>query len=355
MNHPRTFSHRRRGISVAAGISVGLALMWGIASPALAALSNTSWVMSNNQVSSSSTYTTIFSTGSPSVTDLVLMLPAGVTGLSASNVSVSTASSCTGTFSTLTPGTAVLSPTSNPTSIGLPVSIATAGTCVKVVVTGLTNPSTAGTVYGCLADGTDTVTTDLSTYLGDLSCGSGGISSTSLTSTILDALVTDNVSVALTYLTQAINGVTTDLNVAPVLNFNPISNYQSFDITPTPNGAEVSNSTQALTVSTNAQSYTIEGLVAGPTSALTWAGYTGTGTAPSIPFGYTEATGSSLMPSCSSSSPAFGANGTYSNITSLTGLTNGQTTNINYCWSVDYTKPAGLYQGTVTYLVVPSF
>lgn len=331
-------------------ITVGIALICGIASPAQAALSNTSLVMSNNQVSSSSAYTTIFSTGSAAVTDLVVMLPSTVSGLNASNVTVLTSSSCTGTFSTATlSASAVLSGE----TIGLPISIPTLGTCVKIIVTGLTNPSSTGTLYSCVADGIDTtLSTDLTAAnLAGLSCSSSGITSTTLTSTLLGALVTDAASIGLTYVAQATNGVTTALNVAPALNVSLNSSYQTFDITPTATGVEASNASQAIAVATNAQTYTIQGLVSGTGSTLAWEG----GSGHSIPFGYTEATGGSA-PSCTGSGTPFGVSGTYAAVQSnVAGLTNGQTTNVNYCWNVDFTQPAGQYEATVTYLVVPSF
>lgn len=338
----------RRALTIGVVVTIGTVL--GVVSPALAALSNTSLVMSNNQVSSSSTYTTIFSTGSAAVTDLIVMLPSTVSGLSASNVTVQTATGCTGTFSTATlSSTAVLSGE----TIGLPISIPTLGTCVKVIVTGLTNPSSAGTLYACMADGIDTtLSTDLTAAnLAALSCTSSGITSSSLTSALLGALVADSASIGLDYVAQATNGTTTALNVAPALNFAVNSAYQAFNVTPTSTGVEASNASQALSVATNAQSYTVQGLLSGTSSALTWEG----GSGHTIPFGYTESTGGAA-PSCTGSGAAFGVNGTYSAIqSSVAGLTNGQTTNVNYCWNVSFTEPAGQYEATVTYLVVPSF
>lgn len=322
-------------------------LIAGAFSPANAALSNTSMVMSNNQVGSTATYTAVFSTGTALVGDLLVALPSGVTGLSTSNTSVFTSSSCTGTFSPASlSGPAVL----NGDNIGLPINISSLGTCVKVVMTGLTNPSTPGTANACEADAL-AVTLGLNltaTNLGNLVCGSGG-----LTGGLLPGLLADVTSINLSYVTQAVNGISTALNVAPALTTSLDNTYQSFGITPAPTGVEASNATQALSVATNAQNYTVEGLVSGGSSALTWVGPT----SHSIPFGYTAGTGSGNSPaSCSGSGTPFGSNGTYTSVqNALSGLTNGQTTNLNYCWNVDYTDPAGLYQATVTYLVVPTF
>jgi hypothetical protein len=323
---------RLAGLASAAAVS---GLLAGSFAPAHAALTNTSMVLSNNQVSSSSTYTAVFSTGSPLVTGLIVALPSTVTGLATATTSVLTSSSCTGTFAPATVGTPVI----GGDNIALPINIATLGTCVKVVISGLTNPAAAGTAYACEADAVGILNT---TNLGSLICDSSGLIGGSLA---------DVTSIALNYVTQAINGITTALNVAPALTTSVDSTYQAFNITPAVGGVESSNASQALTVATNAQNYTVEGLVSGSSSALTWVGPT----AHSIPFGYTESTGSSPT-SCSGQGTAFGSNGNYSALeSSVLGLTNGKTTNIDYCWNVDYRDPAGLYDATVTYLVVPSF
>ena len=337
---------KRRSIKVA-GLALGAAtagIVVGAFAPAHAALSNTSLVMSNNQVSSSSTYTAVFSTGTALVNDLILALPAGVSGVAGSNPTVYTASSCTGTFTqqSLT-GSAIISGT----NMALPININTLGTCVKVVLSGLTNPSSTGTSYACEADGVSSLLgTVTSGAVGSLVCGSGGLSGGTLA-----GLLSDVTSIGLNYVAQATNGVTTALNVAPALTTSVDNTYQAFNIIPSSTGMEASNPAQALTVATNAQNYTVEGLVSGSASQLTWVGPT----SHPILFGYTESTGGSPA-GCSGSGTAFGANGTYSAIeSSIAGLTNGKATNIDYCWNVDYTDPAGLYTATVTYLVVPSF
>jgi hypothetical protein len=264
-----------------------------------------------------------------------------VTGLSVANTTLYTASSCTGTFTPQTITGAVASGS----NIGLPISISTLGTCVKVVMTGLTNPASTGTAYACEADALATLGSLTSTGIGNLVCGVGGLTGG------VAASLADVASTALSYVAQATNGITTALNVAPALTASVNNTYQAFSITPTTSGVEASNASQALTVATNAQNYTVEGLVSGTGSDLTWVGPT----AHQIPFGYTESTGGTPA-SCSGAGTSFGANGTYSALqSSIAGLTNGQVTNLNYCWNVDYTDPAGLYNATVTYLVVPSF
>jgi hypothetical protein len=213
-------------------------------------------------------------------------------------------------------------------------------------MSGLTNPSAVGAPSACEADSLNLGVNLNVANLGNLVCSASG-----LTGGLLGSVLTDVTSIALNYVAQAANGITTALNVAPALTTTIDNTYQSFNITPALGGVEASNASQALTVATNAQNYTVEGLVSGPTSALTWVGPT----AHSIPFGYTEATGSAPA-SCSGSGTTFGSNGTYSSLqNAITGLTNGLTTTVNYCWNVDYTDPAGQYDATVTYLVVPTF
>ena len=322
------------------------ALLAGSFTPANASLSSTSMVMSNNQAGASSTYTTIFSTGSALVTDLLVALPSGVTGLAAGNTTVYTASSCTGTFAAQTLSSAAVLSTGG-TTIALPLSIPTPGTCVKVVMTGLTNPSSAGPANACEADALTGIVASLTgANLNSLVCGA-----TSFTGGLLSALLPDTAETALAYVAQATNGITTSLNVAPALTTSIDNTYQSFSITPTANGVEASNAVQNLTVGTNAQNYTVEGLVGGTGSQLDWAN----GTGHSIPFGYTQSTGGTAA-TCSGSGTPFGSNGTYTALQSgIAGLTNSKVTNINYCWNVDFTDPAGLYNATVTYLVVPTF
>ena len=165
------------------------------------------------------------------------------------------------------------------------------------------------------------------------------------------ALLSDTSETALSYVAQATNGISTALNVAPALTTSLDNTYQSFSIIPTTGGTEASGAVQNLTVGTNAQNYTVEGLVSGATSELTWAG----GAGHTIPFGYTQSTGGTAA-ACSGSGTPFGSNGTYSALQSgVAGLTNSKVTNVNYCWNVDFTDPAGLYNATVTYLVVPTF
>lgn len=320
-------------------------LLAGSFTPAGASLTNTSLVMSNNQVGASSTYTEIFSTGTALVTDLLVGVPSTVTGFSTNNISVYTASSCTGTFALQTITGAVQSTTGN--TAALPLSLPTLGTCVKVVMTGLTNPGSTGTAYACAGDALAAIVSSLSVpNLNALSCGVSG-----LTGGALAALITDTTGIAMSYVAQATNGITTALNVAPALTTSIDNTYQAFSITPTATGVEASNAAQNLTVATNAQNYTVEGLVGSAGSDLTWAN----GSGHSIPFGYTESTGGTAA-SCSGSGTPFGSNGTYAALQSaVAGLTNGKVTNINYCWNVDFTDPAGLYNATVTYLVVPSF
>lgn len=340
----------RRKRTTSLGVLALLAMTGGIVAgsftPAQAALTNTSLVMSNNQVGAASTYTAVFSTGTALVTDLLLGLPSTVGGLATATESVFTAPSCTGTFSAASlTGSAVI----GGNNIALPVSVPTLGTCVKVVVSGLTNPASVGTAYACEGDALAALLGSNLTVgnLSGLTCASNG-----LTGGVLGSALSDVAGIALSYVAQATNGITTALDVAPALTTTIAGTYQAFNITPTSTGAEATNPSQALTVATNAQNYTVEGLVSGTTSSLTWVGPS----AHSILFGYTAASGGGAPANCTGSGTAFGANGTYASVqNALTGLTNGQVTNVNYCWNVDYTDPAGQYDATVTYLVVPTF
>jgi hypothetical protein len=332
-------------VGVVALTAATAALLAGSFSPAGASLTNTSVVMSNNTVGASSTYTEIFSTGTPLVTDLLVGVPSGVTGLSSGNTTVFTAASCTGTFVAQTISGAVLS--TGGTNLALPLSLPTLGTCVKVVMSGLTNTNTVGTAYACAGDALAGIVASLTqANLNALTCGVSG-----LTGAPLGALISDTTGIALSYVAQATNGLTTALNVAPALTTSVDNTYQAFSITPTAGGVEASNAAQNLTVATNAQSYTVEGLVGSAGSDLTWTG----GAGHTIPCGYTESTGGTAG-ACSGSGTPFGSNGVYSALQSgVAGLTNSKVTNINYCWNVDFTDPAGLYNATVTYLVVPTF
>ena len=342
------FRKRIARIGILGLVATSAGLLAGSFSPANASLTNTSLVMSNNQIGASSTYTEIFSTGSALVTDLLVGVPSGVTGLTAAGTSVYTAASCTGTFTQQTITGAVLGTGS--TNLLLPLSVPSLGTCVKVVMTGLTNPGSVASTYACGGDALAAIlgaTGGLSVAnVGALTCGISG-----LTGGNLGALLADTTGIAVNFVAQATNGISTALNVAPALTTSIDNTYQSFSIIPAAGGAEASGAVQNLTVGTNAQNYTVEGLVSGATSELTWAG----GAGHNIPLGYTQSTGGTAA-ACSGSGTQFGANGTYAALQSgVTGLTNGKITNINYCWNVDFTDPAGLYNATVTYLVVPTF
>lgn len=335
-----------RASALAIGLTSGLVAL-GTVGPAAASLGSPSMVLSNNQVSAASTYTAIFTTGTVSVTDLVLVLPAGVAGVGSATVAVSTASSCTGAFSVLT-GTSALAATSNPTlGISLTTAIATLGTCVKVVVSGLTNPSSTGTVNACLGDGIALLSNVTAANLQNLTCSAGSIGGSLLN------LVTDSASVALTYVAQALEGTTTNLAVAPtltvLLNGGSGGGLQSASITPSAAGVTTGTPIDAINVATNAVNYTIEAQIAGTSSSLSRMGGSGAGH-DLVALSWTTST-------CASGAPFNTvASGTYSVVSSaLSGLTNGTTTSVAYCWNVDLSHPAGLYTATVNYLVVPSF
>lgn len=317
--------------------------------PAQAALGSVSLSMSNNQVSASATYTALFTTGAVAVTDLVVALPSTVTVPATPTVAVSTASTCTGTFSSAGIGTVVTNLSGSGNNIGIPMSsaIATLGTCVKVVISGLTNPASAGTLYACLADGTGLAANVTSGNLAGITCSVSGLGGT------INALLglLDNAATALTFVTQVTNGVTNNLSVAPVMTVNLDSTSNSFSITPTASGVTASSALNDITVATNALTYTLQAIVGGSSSALSLAGnnsYT-------IPLKFKQGTGSPAA-ACDGSESSFGSGSTYANVASaVSGLTNGTVTNVRYCWTVDLTKPAGTYTATITYLAVPSF
>ena len=318
--------------------------------PAQAALGSLSVSLSNNQVNGAATYTALFTTGSAAVTDLLVALPGTVTVPASPTVAVSTASTCTGTFSSASIGTVATNLSGSGNSIGVPLSsaIASAGTCVKIVVSGLTNPGTTGTLYACLADGTGALANVTSTNLAGITCSVSGLGGT------INALlgILDNAAAAITFVAETTNGVTNNLSIAPVLTMGVDNTSNSFSITPSASGVTASSALTDVTVATNAVNYTVQAVVSGASSVLT---LTGDNTK-TIPLKFRQSTGGSAPACDGSSETSLGAGGTYSTVaSSVAGLTNGKVTNVRYCWTVDLTKPAGTYTATITYLAVPSF
>lgn len=320
--------------------------------PAHAALGSTSAVVSNNQVSSASSYTFTFTTGTPGVTDLIAFVPSGA-DLSSLTAAVSTAATCTGTFAAATLGTVVTQTSNN--SVGIPVTggIAASGTCVRVVLSNVLNPSAVGATTACIGEGTALLANLTLTNLGNLACGLSGITGSVL------SLITDTAATTITYVAKVVNGTTAQLDVAPVLTVSAPSSA-SFTITPSGSGVLASASTTTLNVATNAAAYQVQGQVMGLSSALS--DVTGS---TSIPLSFTSGDdGSNAPASCPSNGvgTAFGTSGASSYVAlpvggspSIAGLTNSKNTVVNYCWKVDLTKPAGSYTATINYLVVPAF
>lgn len=335
-----------------AGAALAMAVAGLVAPPASAALGSVSAVLSNNQVSSSSTYTFFFTTGTASVTSLVVGVPTTVTGFSGVSAAVSTASSCTGSFSSASIGT-IAKGTSN-FLVGIPLSsaITTSGTCVKIVLSGLTNPSSAGSATSCVADGVAGAAAVTTGNLDLLTCGGSGITGSVV------ALLSDTAGITLTYVTKALNGVLANLTVSPTLTVS-VPASATFTVTPTASGTVSSGSTSTVNVATNAQTFQVQGQVSGSSSALSQIGGSAT-----IPLSFTSGdSGSNPAAACTGSNgTSFGTSGgstwvalPVNGTSNLTGLTNSTNVVSNYCWKVDMTKPPGDYTATITYLVVPSF
>lgn len=323
--------------------------------PAYASYVNPSLVLSDNQSAQTSTYTVAFTPGL-TLTEIqtsgfgqVVALPTGsgaVGGLSAATISVATN---TGSgWTTLVAGTGYATPiigsSNNMAAVNLLPAAFTGMSAVpqvQIAISGLTNPTVSASTGEnvCIAD---TLTSITSTLLNSVTLS--GSTFSGLTG------LADSACIADTIVPQATNGITGQVNVAPVLNVGVDAAADSFDVTPSASGAGAGSASNAVTVATNALNYTIEAQVSGASSQLVW---NGSGGSYSIPFSFTNG-------SCPSngSATAFGtsAAGTYADVASgLTGLTNGATTTVHYCWSVDLTKPSGSYTATITYLVVPSF
>lgn len=307
-----------------------------------AALSNVSLVASNNQAGATGvTYTVQFRVGLAN-TALVVALPAGITGLDAGNVTVTTSADGT-TFTA--PTLAALNPKLLSTDRQrVAVNLAAAlgvNHWVKIVITGLTNPGSAGdqtiTVGGSLLNvtllGLDGVLNTLLNELSDIVLG-------------IVAVVT--------------NGVTNSVTVAPALTFTVGAASHSWNLDPatSPSSTSVSDT---LTVATNAASYVLQASVSGH---LVRVGTTGASASDRIPydgpsngprFGYRvvapagETVDESVFRTFSTSSSALAS------AWSLSGLTNSEVTTVTYDVATDYTKAPGTYSATVTYRIVPSY
>jgi len=332
-----------------AGMAATAALGLVAGTPAHAAIVNPSLVMSNNQSASTSTYTFTFTPGL-TVTQMltgfngVVGIPGGASGLSGAAVSVDE-NTGSGWGSALAGVTSTVNTAGNVLGIAVPSTDFTGLTSVpqlRVVVSNLTNPtvSVSTTAGACMADATSAITGIATSTFTSGTSGSGASFSSTLAS-----LLTETSCLTSTVVPIGTNGVTEQLNVAPVLNVTLPQTSDSFSVIPTATGVAVSFPTDTITVATNAVNYTIEGVIANSTSALKYDG----GGSYSLPITATTST-------CGSAS-ALGSNGTYSALaSSLAGLTDGTATSVIYCGgNVNLTSPSGSYSGTITYLVVPSF
>ncbi|MHB1447404.1 MAG: hypothetical protein ACYCTI_12595 [Acidimicrobiales bacterium] len=332
-----------------AGLAATTVLGLVAGTPAHAAIVNPSLVMSNNQSASSSTYTFTFTPGL-TLTEMltgfngVVGIPGGATGLSTAPVSVYE-NTGSGWGSALASVTSTVNSTGDVLGIAVPSGDFTGLTTVpqlEVVVSNLTNPtvSTSTTAGACMADATTTISGISSSTF---TTGTSG--STASFSSALATLLADTACLTSTVVPIGTNGVTEQLNVAPVLNVSLPQTSDSFSVTPAAGGVAVSFPTDTITVATNAMSYSIEALINNTTSALKYDG----GGSYSLPITATTSTCASTVP--------LGTSSTYSTLaSSLAGLTNGTATSVTYCGnSVNLSSPPGSYSGTITYLVVPSF
>lgn len=320
----------RAKATVVAGGAGLLMVIAGI--PAQAAVGSVSEVLSNNQVSAAPvTYTSSFQVG-VAAASVVVALPTSVTNLATTNVTVSTSPDGT-TFTVVAPSLLTsFTYGMNKLGVNLPAPLVT-GEWIRVAVTGLSNPTAVGNIDIGLADDLTALT---STTLDAIS---------GTTSSLSSLVLADVGSVVAGIVAQATNGTTTNLAVAPVLSMAWGAASHSLSLTPSPSGAgtAITGTSDSITVSTNAQAYSIQALISN--GALLWQGGSTATLADLIPLTYSVG-----------SAPAVPFGTSYAAVTPpLTGLTNSATTVVNYGGSVDLSHPAGTYVGTVSYLVVPSF
>lgn len=333
------------GMAGLAASAVGLAA----GTPAHASIANPSLVMSNNQSGSTSTYTFTFTPGLTVAQMLsgfngVLGIPGGATGLGSATISVFE-NTGSGWGSALAGVTSTVNSAADVVGVVVPAADFTGLTSVpqlKVTVSNLTNPTVSASTSagGCVGDALSTIANlATSTFTTGTSGGTA-----SFGGSLAGSVLNDVACLTSTVVPLGTNGVTQQVNVAPVLSVSLPSTADSFSVVPTASGVALSFPTDNLTVATNALTYTVEDLISGSTSALH---YDGSGSY-SLPIQATTG-------SCSAASD-LGTGGTYKSVASLSGLTNGTLTGITYCGNnVSLTTPSGSYSGTITYLVVPSF
>lgn len=314
--------------------------------PANAALSNVGLVASNNQVSATGVTLTISFQVGTAATAIVATLPAGITGLSTANTSITTSSDgSTFTAPTLAAVPKLLSTNGRSVALNL-ASALSSGNWVTLTITGLTNPGSAG---------------DVTVTVGDLLLPLANIAA-------LDAAIgalTETANIVYTVVTQAANGIANAVGVAPTLAFTVGGGITSRSWSLDPTGTASSTSqTETLTVVTNATSYTIQAAVTGHliragtdgSNAKDRIEYDGASNAPhfsyrvSPPAGDTLPSGTSSTVRPWSTTPTALVSGW-----SLSGLTNSESTTITYDVLIDYTKAPGSYTGNVTYRVVPTY
>jgi hypothetical protein len=314
--------------------------------PAGAALSNVGLVASNNQVSATGVTLTISFQVGVLATGLVATLPAGITGLSTTNTSVTTSSDGT-TFTAPTLGAVpkLLSTSGRTVAVNLASALAV-GSWVTMTITGLTNPGSAG---------------DVTVTIGDTLLALADVAA-------LDAAIgalAESANVVYSVVTQVTNGIANAVGVAPTLAFTVGggTTARSWSLDPTGTASSTSQ-TETLNVVTNATSYTIQGSVSGHlvragtdgSNAKDRIEYNGASNVPhfgyrvTVPAGDSYPSGDNTTVRQWSTSPTALISGL-----SLSGLTNGEAVTITYDVLIDYTKAPGSYTGNVTYRVVPTY
>jgi hypothetical protein len=335
-----------RRIAALVALTLAASLTVLAPAPAGAALSNVGLVASNNQVSATGVTLTISFQVGGLAGSVVATMPSGVTGLSTANTSITTSSNGTNFTAPTLHGTPKLLST-NGQSVGINLlSQLTSGTWVTMTITGLTNPGSAGDVTVTVGD---TVLPLLNVAALD-----GAIGALSETANVIYSVVT-----------QAANGISNAVGVAPTLAFTVggSTTSRSWSLDPTGTASSTAQ-TETLNVVTNATSYTIQAAVSGHlvragtdgSNAKDRIEYDGASNAPHFSYRVAPPAGDSLPSGTSSTVRPWSTTPTalVSGL-SLSGLTNGEAVTITYDVLIDYTKAPGNYTGNVTYRVVPTY
>lgn len=306
-------------------------------------MSNVSLVASNNQAGATGvTLTVTFQAGALDK-GIAVVLPAGLTGLSGAGTSVTTSADGTTFTSPTLSGPKLLSADGDTVAVNL-ASAVSAGTWVKVVMTGISNPASVGdqtiTIGGSLLDLTQlNIDGTLSSLL---------------------ALLAETANTVLGVVAVATNGITNAVSVAPALTFSTSAASHSWNLDPAGTASSTAVS-DTLTVATNALGYVLQASISGDAVRTGTAGVaasdvlprTGDVTGPHFGYRVTGPSGDTVDSTVFrtfSATPASLVSGW-----SLSGLTNGESTTVTYDVATDFTRSPGQYVATVTYRVVPTY